>query len=219
MRGTRLKIALAFVGVALGLGILTLIFWDFARSTIITPIYYTVWIGGLVVRSVPQAVFLGVFLLICAAIGLNALAKSMAGDNRRSQQAVVASAETRYHHWERLCSNLYFSRFSRHLFTSEARRLILSVLAFEYRLDVHEVEALVRDGAVDLPETIRALLLGGDDHLTPEQPAGQLTKLARRLRRDIPNDPQVDALLNEIIAFIESHLEIMHVGNQSEPRS
>ena len=223
MRGARrlslrLRIARAFLLAALLLGALTLIFWDFARDTIITPIYYAVWIGGLVLKSVPDGVFLALLLLVCGGIGLNALANSLGGTKQRSYQAAAASVETRYHHWERLCENLYFSRFSRHLFTSEARRLILALLAFEYRREPAEVEALIRDGQIALPETIRTLVEGGDDLLV-EQPLGVLDRLARRLRREAPHDPQIDALMDEINTFIESHLEIVHVGNQPEARN
>ncbi len=218
MQDVRLRIAAAFVAVALVLGLLTLVFWEFVRSTIIVPIYYSVWIGGLVLKSIPEAAFLAVFLVLCAIVGLSALGISMSGNARRGPPVTASPVETRYHHWERLCANLYFSRFSRNLFTSDARRLIIAVLAYEYRLEPREVEALVRDGQLDLPETIRSVLTGNDE-LFVEQPLTRLSKTARRFRREAASDPQTDALLNEIVTFIESHLEIMHVGNQPETRN
>lgn len=218
MRSARLKIALAFLLAALLLGVLTLVFWDFARETIITPIYYAVWVAGLVLKSISDGAYLALLLLICGGLGLGALANSVRGKRRQRFQAAAASAETRYHHWERLCANLYFSRFSRHLFLAEARRLIVALLAFEYRRDPDVIAMLVEDGQIALPATIRALLLGGDD-LPGTQPFGWRDRLAQWLRREPPSDPQTDALLDEIITFIESHLEIVHVSNQPEARN
>jgi hypothetical protein len=213
MQDNRLRIGLAFVAVALGLGALTIIFWDFVRETIITPIYYSLWIGGLFINSVPQGVFLVILLIICAIIALNALSNSIGGQPRAAHQSTPATLETRYHHWERMCTNLYLGHFSRHLFAAEARRLILSILAFEYRVEVRQVEAMIRNNQIDLPEGIRKLMLNKDD-LPAEPPLSEISRMLKRLRREPIRDPQVDAFMNEIITFIEAHLEIMHVGNE-----
>jgi hypothetical protein len=215
MRDARLRFGIAFVAVALALGLVTLIFWDFVRETIITPIYYSLWVGGLLINSVPQAIFLGLLVLLCGGIGLNALSNSVSGRARPSHQSPPTLIESRYLHWERLCANLYMGQFSRHLFVSDARRLILSVLAFEYRLEPRQIETMVRDGEIAMPETIRNLVLGRDEFMT--QPAlGWVEGLLARLQRTPKEDPQVDTLLKEIITFIEGHLEIMHVANQPE---
>jgi hypothetical protein len=218
MQDARVRIALAFVVVALVLGVLTLIFWNFVRDAIVTPIYYSLWIGGLFINSIPQAVFLVLLLLLCGGIALNALANSMGGRARTPQQGTPAALETRYHHWERLCANLYLGRFSRHLFVSESRRLILSVLSAEYRLEPRQIEALIRERQIDVPESIRKLVQGSDDLLT-QPPLSRVQSMLGRLRSAPVDDPEIDALLNEIITFIEGHLEIVHVGNQPESRN
>jgi hypothetical protein len=123
-----------------------------------------------------------------------------------------AALETRYHHWERMCANLYLGHFSRHLFSAEARRLILSILAFEYRVEPRQIEAMIRKDQIDLPEGIRKLMQGKED-LPNEPPLGQISRALMRLRGEPIRDPQIDAFMNEVITFIESHLEIMHVGS------
>jgi hypothetical protein len=218
MRDARTRFAAAFIAVALVLGILTLVFWNFVRDAVITPIYYSLWVGGLLLNSVPQAIFLGILVLICAVIGLNALANSTGGKGRASRQPPPTPLESRYTHWERLCANMYMGQFSRHLFISDARRLILSVLAFEYRADAHQVEAMLRSGEIVVPERIRSLVLGNDASLSSPALSGIEAWLAR-LRGTPKADPQVDALLEEIITFVEDHLEIMHVASQPEPRN
>jgi hypothetical protein len=223
MKVDRTRIIVAFLLVALAFSVLTLLFWDFVRDAIIVPIYYSFWIGGLMLNSLPQEAYLAVLVLISAVIGLNTLARLRIRRDQPDVNFIHAPTETRYLYWKRLSTHLYRSRFSKNLFASEARKLVLTILAHEYRLETAEIDALIRRDALPVPETIRRLIEQGEIQIA-EQPSDRLSSLLHQIERllpqtNTPREPQIDAHLAEIIAFIEQHLEITYVGDPPESRN
>lgn len=221
MKLGKFRIVLAVLVVALIFGILTLLFWDFVRDTIVVPIYYVVWLGGLVLKSIPQGIFVGILSLIGLLIALNTLSRIQLRRDERNPERGRIQADTRYQHWRRLSDNLYASRFSRNMFFADARKLIVSVLAYEQGIDAAEVTPLMRSGALEVPESIRALFQQSEiqDSMSAPTPS---ENIVRRLRRRLggqasPLNPQIDSLTADIIGFVEQHLEITYAGNQPEP--
>jgi hypothetical protein len=218
----KLRYVLAVLSVALMFGILTLLFWDFVRDTIVVPIYYVVWVGGLVLNSIPQGIFVGMLIIIGMLMALNTLGHMQLRPGERSPERGGAQADTRYQYWRRLSDNLYASRFSRNLFFSDARKLILSILAYEQGIDVAEVTPLVKAGALEVPANIRALFQQSEIQEAVSAPTPS-ESIVRRLQRRLlgqsnsQRNPQLDSLTAEIIGFIEQHLEIPYAGNHPEP--
>ena len=211
----RTRIVLAFVVVAFAFSIITLLFWDFVRDSIIVPVYYVIWVGGLFLKSIPQSIFIGILVLISLVIGLNTLRNIRLQPNTGGGKRKPQSVDTRYLHWKRLYDNLYISRFSRTLFNSESRKLILSILAYENGIDSTEAEARTKRGTLNVPDGIRNLLQQRD--FPDAAPPSRLQSLRQRLGRIIaPPNPQVDALVAEVITFVEQHLETPYGGNQHE---
>lgn len=54
------RIGLVFILLVLLFSILALVYWDFVRDTIIIPIYYIIWVIGLILKSIPQGVYYAV---------------------------------------------------------------------------------------------------------------------------------------------------------------
>ena len=106
---------------------------------------------------------------------------------------------------------------------ADARKLIVSILAYENGIDAAEVMVLLREGALDLPDGVRALFQQSDqqDELAAPIPSEPLLQRLRRVLRlgkaNVPRNPQVEALVADILNFIEYHLETAYVGNQPEP--
>ncbi len=212
------KVVIAFLLIVFAFSILTLVYWDFVRDTIVVPIYYLLWVIGLILRSIPQGAYLAVLLLICLGIGLNTLG-GVRGRRADGNPGVgIPQGETRYRHWRVLCANISASHFSQNFFASEARKLILSILAYEQGVGYFEAEALVISGDLEVPETIRDLIEKKEiQHSKP--PTTRLKNLLRRLRLLEPDaqiDPQLNALLAEIVGFIEQHTEKAYDGHQSD---
>ena len=229
MKLSKLRIALAVLVLALIFGILTLLFWSFVRDTIVVPIYYVVWVGGLILKSIPQGIFAGVLAVIGFLIALSTLNSLPRRSNGPASAKKITQVDTRYQHWRRLTEVLASSRFSRKLFISDARKLIGSILAYEHGIEAAAIDDLVKSGALELPDGIRALFQQ-PDHQELQTPAPPPEPLVTRLHRwarqtfgqafgraETRPDPQLDPLVAEIINFVETHLENVYAGNQPDP--
>jgi hypothetical protein len=213
------RMILVFVLLALLFSILTLVYWDFMRDTIIVPIYYLIWVISLVLKSIPQGVYFAVLVFLSLLIGFKTLESVRVERSTKRLEKDWPESGTQYLHWKSLCANMDINPFSRGRFAWEARKLILSILAYEQGIDSVEAETLVRKGMVDVPDTIRNLI---EKKKIPDArlPRNRITSVALRLRRLLgigsENDPQIDSAIAEIIGFIEYHLEIDHAGSQPE---
>jgi hypothetical protein len=221
MTVSRARIILIFVLFVLLFSILTLLFWDFIRDTIIVPIYYFIWVIGLILKSIPQGVYWAFLVLLSLIIGFKTLESTQVERNFERREGDQPQADTRYLYWRRLCTNMDISPFSRQRFAWEVRKLILSMLAYEWGIDIAEAETLILTGTLDIPDAIRFLI--EEKRIPDAKPplnriASAILRLCRLLlKADSERDPQTDTLVAEIIGFIEQHLEIGHAGNQ--PRS
>ncbi len=219
----KVRVAVAVLVVALIFGLLTLLFWTFVRDTIVIPVYYLVWVGGLFINSVPQGLFAALLAIIGLVIAFTTLSSLPRRSGALATVKPTVQVDTRYQHWRRLSENLYVSRFSRNLFMADARRLILSILAYENGIETAEVTGLLKAGALDLPAGVAALFAQPDhqdelQEVLPSEPLIQ--RLRRRLRLGksaVPRNPQLEALVADILDFIEFHLEKAYAGNQPEP--
>lgn len=221
MKLNRTTIGLLFVVVVLVFSILTLLYWEFVRDTIIVPVYYLLWVGSLVLKSIPQGLYLAILIFISIIMGWNTLeavrVRQSAGGTERKQPQIVS----RYLHWKRLCANLNSGVFARDTFTWEARRLILAILVYQTGLEIAEVETRIRNGTLTVPDSIRDLI--ERRIIRGSRPAPRrIERAILRLRRlflnvESPTDPQMDDRIAEIVTFIETQLEFNHAGRQSYP--
>jgi hypothetical protein len=215
MKVDKVRIAFVFVLITLIFSILALIYWDFVRDSIIVPVYYLIWVSGLILKSIPQSGYLALLILVSAIIGFNTLERIRNEQLASRPETNDPQAESRYLHWRRLHARLYVSPFSRDQFAWEARRLILSILAYQSGVDTSEAEMMVTDGLLDVPDSIRNLVQHKDMATptpTPRNVKNAVLRLRQLLRRTVPqNEPQIDGQVAEIVYFIERCLEINRV--------
>jgi hypothetical protein len=216
MRVDRAKFGLAILLVVFVFLILTGFFWNFVRDTIAVPIYYLIWVSDLTLKSIPQSVFLGILVVLCVLIGSSALLAIRVNEDIESAEPKPVQSQARYHFWRNLCVQLDSSAYSREKFTTESRKLILSILAYQEGIESAEAEALVSNGALGVPETIRNLILRQHIQLFDQVSRTEDNSVLARLRRIFGEAalPQVDRQVDEIIGFIEQLLEI---GDAGEP--
>jgi len=214
MRSNRLKIALALVVVLVIFSALSLLYWDIIRDTVVTPIYYLLWFGDLMLKSVPQAVFLALLIVVSLFISINTLSKVRTRRLAQERQRKASAGLSRYLEWKRLCDTQASNQFVRNQFTWEARKLTLMLLAYQEGIDAEIVEQRVKNGDLEVPDTIRALMKRQEIRV-PEKAQGSFRNSIMLLRQwllalDSADAPQSDPLADEIVAFIEQRLEISH---------
>lgn len=219
----RTRILLAFVGFALFFSVITLVFWGFMRDTILIPVYYVLWIVGLMLNSVPQGAYLAILVILSAVIGLKIFESLHSAQRPPRAVRNQPPPNTRYVLWSILCTCAPGNWFSKNRLALEARKLVLAILAYEQGIDTTEVETLVRLGKLDLPDAIRNII---QNKAIPDAPwssrlsdrlSGTLDRLRHPFRSaETPPDPYVEHLLAELISFVEYHLEITHAGQNPD---
>ena len=214
------RILLAFALIAFVFSLLTLLFWDFVRDTVVIPVYRLLLESGLILKSIPQGEYLALLMGISLVIGLSTLrVMTVTPNGRHIEGNTPHSDDTRYAYWKRLCANIYRSTFSKEKFTWEARKLILSILANQEGIEADEVEVRVSKGSLAVPEPIRNLIGRStiqDAKSKFQRTSNPVIRLRRLiLKADSPPDPQIDSQLAEIIRFIEQCLEINRGGDQT----
>ena len=208
------KIGVLLIGVILFFSLLTLVYWSFVRDTIIVPIYYFMWVGDLALKSVPQKAYLAVLVLISLIIGVNTLLSMRVRQLTGRVDEVPPQNDSRYLHWKKLCSNLYSSPFAQDSFAWESRKLILAIFAYQNALEIVQVEAMIQNNILPVPDSIKKLIQEKkiqNFNPIPKPPENLITRL-RRWLFPIENTQKlpIDNAVAEIVGYIEHLLEIDH---------
>ena len=208
------KIGIVLVAVILVFSLLTLFFWPFVRDTFIVPIYYVLWVSDLALKSVPQEAYLALLVLVSLIIGVNTLMTTRVRRFTRDAREMPSQSDSRYTYWRNLCSNLYSSPFAQDTFAWEARKLILSIFAYQNGIETAQVEAMIRNDALSVPTPIKKLIQEKkiqDFNSTTKQTENGVLRLRHWL---FPvEDPQkqlIDHAVAEVVDYIEHLLEIDH---------
>jgi hypothetical protein len=196
-----------------------LFFWDFVRENIVIPIYFSLWVSDLVIKSVPQQAYLALLILGCIVIGFSALGST--GSNRlltrMSREGIYNS--TPYGHWKRLYSSLRRSTLFKNQFALEVRRLVLTMLAYQEGVTPPEIEARIKHGTLIVPAEVEMLVRERDFLPSATETSGfrrRAWRLWSLFGKTEPVDPRRDEQLAQVIRFIESRLEIVDEPDQPE---
>jgi hypothetical protein len=207
----RASLGLAIIATLLIFSVLTLVAWDFVREVLVVPLAYLIWLGGLVLRSIPQEIYLIGLIIVAGLIALNTLNKLQ----RRPANTRRISAEpgdaSRYRLWVRLCTAAPASDYSRLELAREARKLIASVLAYQEGLTPPEVEQKIVSGDLPVPGAIRQFMRDRDLNFTPRPSQRFWQRFMRKPEQ--PTDRLLNQSLEEIVHFLETRLEIVHDGH------
>lgn len=200
------SLLLAFIIFVLLFSVLSVLFWDIVTDTILVPIYYFVWVCGLLINSVPQGIYL--MLLVSGSIitGVKMLESLPMNRRRGPAPSRQLNSGTRYAHWRTVCAYASANWLSKGRLAFDARQLILSIVAFEQGVDIPEAEKMALSGELDIPDSLLHVIR------TKSIPDGHPRRLFWRRRAvhraGTYSDPHVDQFLSEFIRFMESHLEI-----------
>ncbi len=219
MKNYRTFFLLVFVTFVLIFSVVTVLFWSFMTEHFLAPIYYFLWICGLVINSVPQGIYLAGLVILSIGMGWRTLGSVPINRLRQSRIYDQSNPNTRYQHWLILVTHAHGTWFSQNRFVSASRELILSILASEQGIDQLEAEKLVQNGGLDLPDILRDVIVS--KHI-PQPSTRRRPRLLYWLRiparqRNTSSDLYVDQFLTALIDFAEYHLEITaHASNEFE---
>jgi len=214
MQSNKVRIGLASIIFILIFSVLTLAFWNFLRETIVIPIYYLIWLGGLILNSIPQEVFLAFLVMISLVIGINTLNKVQLRESRSKAEIKPQEEASRYRYW----MNFYAHSYSRPQFVHEVRKLILSILSYQEGFDPLETEQKILKDEIKVPVLVKKLVQKRE-LVVSQQPRKQLTDWRQWFRvftrkKELTADSLMNQEIEEVINFIESQLEIHHDRNQ-----
>lgn len=201
----RLWIPLALI-LALALP-LAILLQDITREIIVVPISYILWIGGLVLKSLPPAFYWILFLFIGVRIAIVSLRPKKRA--KESLRPPTPSFPGPVSVWVRRLRLTQLGRYSRWRLAHYLGELSADLLAYEGRLTVGESRERLRDEEIAAsPEVRRYLRLGLNPQTLPSR--NLLTRLKASLGLDEDSQPSLDLDPEEIVQFLEEQLEVHH---------
>ena len=146
---------LPVLGILLIAGLLTLILQNHTRQ-LISPLLFMLWIGRLLLESIPQAVIWGIFI----ALALLIAGRSLLGRRaiQRSVRPTIAASPGRIQNWARLIEQAEQDAYYQWQLAQSLRELIMAVLAHHERLSPKEIRERLADNTLDLPPELQAYL-------------------------------------------------------------
>lgn len=196
----RRKRLLVLALLLLPLALLTLLFKEIARTVIVQPVMYLLWLAGLLWRSIPQVILWTILVVVVLRVAVGSL---VVRRRRREEQLHAAGLE----HWGRARiwarwvelaqqGGYYQRRLSRYL-----ADLTFDALAQREHLSRDQVQEELAAGRLEVPTSIRTFLLA----VLNERPLGRLAWLKRFFRAQ---PPALQISPQEILDYLETQLEV-----------
>ena len=192
---------------------LMLVFRSAVDELIVIPIQFFFWLLGLLIKSLGQAIFWALLLLVVAFLMLRSLisvwiltrrVKYKHTGNRMRERGRVSfwSMQVRLRR-----GSLYPDDYTNY----EFKRLVQAVLAFRMNLSPQEVQRRLEAGELELPPGVQAYFAPRQKPMDRPRPAG-LADILTRLRSLFGVSPVVpvqsnDRQLEQLIQFMEKQLE------------
>ena len=199
MKNRLILLALALLLV----GVLSLVFRDFVREAIVTPIAYAAWVAGILIESLPQMILWIALLAVVLWMAVGSLiarpkpirAFSDAKADRRGQIEVLARRID-------LATRGYYFRW--HL-ARRLRDLAVDTLAYRQRMTPEQVNQHLEAGTLDIPPAIRA-------YFQAEPTLGSASRLPylRHRFQPHPATSPLDLDPEEVVRFLEAQAEVHH---------
>jgi len=181
--------------VSLGAGFLVR---GFVQEVLLRPVFYTAWVGELVVRSLPHGIFWGILTLIAAFLAMRSL--SMTRSRRSSRAVLSVSGRGPVARWQHLLQRGEAPGYGQWTLARGLRRLTHELLDREATLEEEDAGREEGQLRVALPRRFEA-------YFTAEVESSRPWARYRHWLPDFvapragPTSPQVDP--RDIVAYLE----------------
>jgi len=137
-------------------GVLTLVMQEFINESVILPLLYLVWIGHLILKSIPQEIIWSLFLGAAAIyIWKSVLTKRKQGKRHyppfKKQPGYIES-------WLKLIRQAKQETYYQWRLAQRLRKLTLEALAHDERLTRRQIRRRLANNQLDIPAEIQAYL-------------------------------------------------------------
>jgi hypothetical protein len=200
---------LVAVGLVLLLTVLlVLALRDVVREVIVIPLLYVLWMGQLLLRSVPQALFWFAFVIVAFFLALGSLVRGKSPPpephpvGRRFSGQVSA--------WAKRVRLMAAGGYTGWYFGQHVEKLIVTVLAYRERLSTGETRRRIKAGDLEVPPEVQAYF---GIVLMPSRRRWPLGLLSRfRFRPRVGAQRMLPGGLERVVWFLEDQLEVGYDG-------
>lgn len=204
---------LTMVGVLLALAIpLMFLMEDFVRDVIVQPMAYQLWLFGVIIDALPQAVILIAFLPILIYLAVRSLKGSKA-KIRQAEQVELAS-QGNLQTWLRRMRLVMQGSYSKERFDHQLGQLLLQLIAHQQRLPMRETIHQFKTGDIEIPSEIEPYIQAAmrsrfSGKRSPFQWLRDLFQ--KRQRTGFTTHDELEDHIAPALNYIEGHLRIQPV--------
>jgi hypothetical protein len=188
--------------------LLVLTFRNVVREVIVIPLLYVLWMGRLLLRSVPQTLFWFAFVVVAFFLALGSLAR---GKRPLPQPHPVGRRFSgQVDVWAKWIRLMAAGGYTGWYFGQHVEKLIVAVLAYRERLSARETRRRIKAGDLEVPPEVQAYL---GIVLLPSRRGWPLSLLSRfrfRPRKGTRGTPPGG--LERVVGFLEDQLEVGYDG-------
>jgi hypothetical protein len=191
--------------VLIATGVLTFALRDAVRESVVIPLTFAAWMGDIMLRSVPQALLLGVLVMLCLFIVLRGATRNAGATSAPLRPATVTAAHaSRLLFWARQLTRMEDSQFAVEKLALELKKLIVNILSVQENMPEDDVVDAVQRGDLRVPDDVRRLIIRPQDWMKAK-PVNPWELFLRRLRPNRPpkTDPALTQKLEGAIRYIE----------------
>lgn len=208
-----LGVALAIAALA-GTILLAVYLRDIVREVLAGPLGYTLYLAGLLLRSVPQGLFLGVLIVLGVVIAFTSIGARRYDPGLPAGRARPDHRHSRMRVWTYYLSQFGRSAYAREKMTLEMRALILSSLAVLERSTPVEIERRIINGSLDVPAEVAELVLASRSRVG-NAPRSRLPRIVEELRERISGRILSDsAAAQQSPAWVKLHAALSWIEAQ-----
>jgi hypothetical protein len=188
---------------------LTIALREPVNRVVVTPLIRITWILDLIVRSVPQVLWLGFFVVVAIIAAIAMLARHSPLAVRQPRVMPREVQRTRYGFWCHHAASLAESNYSADRLCEELRVLLTRALSPEG--DVHALRYRIRRNELSLPPDVQDIVMGTPEWLKlpfrrvlPE-PLEQLYRRISARERAAMHQQKLERIA-AVVAFVESQV-------------
>ena len=190
---------------------------DIVREGILVPLSYVLWLGGILIRSTPQAIYWVIALLIGLIIAVRSLYATRKELEEPIPGEILSPHRQRVAFWT-VQVKLAREGYARVRFADFFSKLALEVLAFREQASPIETEARIKKGEISIPAEIMTYLQASR-LVSPGEGDNPLAWLIQMLRQWLENlsapgrrarNSAHEEELNAALSHLEDLLEVKH---------